>query len=241
MTHIDTSNLKAIAFDFGGTIDSPFLHWMDIYLKIYVEQMRLPLTPENFREAYIYAEQMMERHHLVQPTCSLYETQHIKVQLQFRYLLQHETIDLPVDEREAIFKCAAQLVTDYASGYVAAARPVLETLHRSYTLLLVSNYYGNIAKIASDLDIASFFYFITDSTIAGVRKPDPELWRLAIEQAGFTPAEVAVVGDSYKNDIQPALTLGCQVIMGIPAHAVTRPNVCCVRRLEELPSLLCSK
>ncbi|MDR1004244.1 MAG: HAD family hydrolase [Prevotellaceae bacterium] len=238
MNHLDTSKLKAIAFDFGGTLDSPFLHWMDIYLEIYGGQMGLPLTRENFRDAYVCAEQLMERLQLVQPSCSLYETQYFKVQLQFRQLLQHGILEIPVDEREAVFKRAAQLVTDYASGYVARSRPVLEVLHASYTLLLVSNYYGNIARIAADLQIAPLFRSITDSTIAGVRKPDPRLWQLAIEQAGFTPDEVLVVGDSRKNDIEPALALGCRVVQGIPAGAEAPADVCSIRQLDELEQLL---
>ena len=29
---IHTEKVKALAFDFGGTLDSPFMHWMKIYL-----------------------------------------------------------------------------------------------------------------------------------------------------------------------------------------------------------------
>ena len=28
---IHTEKVKALAFDFGGTLDSPFMHWMKIY------------------------------------------------------------------------------------------------------------------------------------------------------------------------------------------------------------------
>ena len=79
---------------------------------------------------------------------------------------------------------AARLVTDYSSDYVVASRTVLDELHRSYTLLLVSNYYGNLKKIVTDLGIVSYFHSITDSTLEGVRKPDPSLWKRAIEKRG---------------------------------------------------------
>ena len=35
---IHTEKVKALAFDFGGTLDSPFMHWMKIYLKLYGEE-----------------------------------------------------------------------------------------------------------------------------------------------------------------------------------------------------------
>lgn len=72
-------------------------------------------------------------------------------------------------------------MTDYSSDYVVASRTVLDELHRSYTLLLVSNYYGNLKKIVTDLGIVSYFHSITDSTLEGVRKPDPSLWKRAID------------------------------------------------------------
>lgn len=64
---IHTEKVKALAFDFGGTLDSPFMHWMKIYLKLYGEELHLSLTGENFRDSYVYAEQMMERLQLVKP------------------------------------------------------------------------------------------------------------------------------------------------------------------------------
>jgi len=50
---IHTEKVKALAFDFGGTLDSPFMHWMKIYLKLYGEELHLPLTGENFRDSYV--------------------------------------------------------------------------------------------------------------------------------------------------------------------------------------------
>ena len=80
---IHTEKVKALAFDFGGTLDSPFMHWMKIYLKLYGEELHLSLTGENFRDSYVYAEQMMERLQLVKPSHSLLETQSFKTRLQF--------------------------------------------------------------------------------------------------------------------------------------------------------------
>ena len=128
--------------------------------------------------------------------------------------------------------------TDYSSDYVVASRTVLDELHRSYTLLLVSNYYGNLKKIVTDLGIVSYFHSITDSTLEGVRKPDPSLWKRAIDRAGFAYEEVLVVGDSMKNDIQPGLSLGCQVVQGCPEGKTGEAGIPFITRLSELPALL---
>ncbi len=235
---IDKSKIKVIAFDFGGTLDSPFLHWMDIYLYLYTAKLNLPLTRENFRDSYVYAEQMMERLNLVQPFHSLLETQIFKTALQFSHLIEKEVLADTLENREEIPLQAARLATEYSADYVAAAYSVLAELQKKYVLLLVSNYYGNISKIVDDFGIASLFKSITDSTIAGVRKPDSALWRLAIEGAGFKPEEVLIVGDSMKNDILPGISLGCQVIQGCPKSKEKPEGITYVTELGQLLSLL---
>lgn len=235
---IDKNRIKAIAFDFGGTLDSPFLHWMDIYLNLYTSEFHLPLTRENFRDAYVYTEQIMERMQLIRPSDSLLETQMFKTTLQFNYLIKSGVLSDTEENRKSLPIKAALAVTDYSSAFVKAARPVLEELQKSYTLLLVSNYYGNIAQIASDLGIASYFKTITDSTIAGVRKPDPALWKLAIDGAGFRSEEVLVVGDSMKNDILPGISLGCQVVQGCPKMKEEPTDITIITELDQLLDLL---
>lgn len=231
---IDKNRIKAIAFDFGGTLDSPFLHWMDIYVWLYATELQLPLTRESFRDSYVHGERMMERLQLVKPWHSLLETQCLKTRLQVDHLIERGVLADTTENREKLPLRAARLVTDYSSDYVADSRGVLAELQKSYTLLLVSNYYGNIAKIAADLEVAPYFVTITDSTVAGVRKPDPALWKLAIEGAGFRPEEVLVVGDSMKNDILPGMSLGCQVVLGCPESKEQPEGVECVAKLEEL-------
>lgn len=235
---IDKNKIKAIAFDFGGTLDSPFLHWMDIYMNLYTTELHLPLTRENFRDSYVYGEQMMERLQLVNPSHSLLETQIFKAKLQFSHLIEKGVLPDSPANREELPLQAARLATEYSSAYVAASRSVLAELQKKYVLLLVSNYYGNVRKIAEDLGIAMYFKTITDSTIVGVRKPDPALWRLAIEDAGFSPIEVLIVGDSMKNDIIPGISLGCQLVQGCPDSAEKPIDVTSVTELQQLLSLL---
>lgn len=236
---IDTKRIKAIAFDFGGTLDSPFLHWMEIYLRLYTEELHLPLTAENFRDSYIYAERMMERRQLVGFSHSLLETQSFKTHLQFENLIERGVLLESLENSEQLPLAAAQLVTDFSAKYVKESQPVLASLAKRYSLLLVSNYYGNLKKVVTDLGIAPYFVSLTDSTIEGLRKPDSALWKLAIDREGYLPEEVLVVGDSMKNDILPGLSLGCPVIQGCPLLPEKQPaGVTCITSLNELLSIL---
>lgn len=235
---INKEQVKAIAFDFGGTLDSPFLHWMDVYLQLYTGKLGLPLTRENFRDSYVHAERMMEQLQPVKPHHSLLETQQFKTRLQFNSLIERGVLaDIPA-HKEILPQEAARLVTEYSSSFVEQSKEILAELSKRYTLLLVSNYYGNIKQIATDLGIAAYFFSITDSTIEGVRKPDPALWKIAIERASFAMSKVVIVGDSWKNDIVPALALGCQAIQGVPVLPDEESEVTRITSLRELLILL---
>ncbi|WP_321330900.1 HAD family hydrolase [uncultured Bacteroides sp.] len=233
--------IKALAFDFGGTLDSPFMHWLDVYLMVYADKLQLPVTRENLYDSYVYAERQMESLQLVKPSHSLLETQLFKTHLQVENLIERGVIANTVENSSKLPYKVAYAVTAFAEDYIKRNRPILRTLSEHYTLLLVSNYYGNIKKIATDLRIADYFFSITDSTIEGVRKPDPQLWALAISRAGFLPEEVVVIGDSMKNDILPALSLGCYTVQGYPENIASDKIDCTrdfVRSLDELLPLL---
>lgn len=46
----------------------------------------------------------------------------------------------------------------------------------------------------------------------GVRKPNPLLYERAIQHLGISPCQAIMIGDSYEDDIQPALSLSMKAI-----------------------------
>lgn len=111
--------------------------------------------------------------------------------------------------------CAAmsRQVADYcyerARDCVDEARPVLEYLHGRYPMMLVSNFYGNIDSVLRDFDLRRYFKGIIESSVVGVRKPNPTLFKLGVDALELPASRVLVVGDSLKKDILPAESLGC--------------------------------
>ena len=63
-----------------------------------------------------------------------------------------------------------------------------------------------------DFKLTSYFPVVIESAVVGVRKPDPAIFRLGVEALALQPEEVVVIGDSYRKDIQPAQSLGCDTI-----------------------------
>ena len=79
-------------------------------------------------------------------------------------------------------------------------------------MVLVSNFYGNVESVLADFNLRHYFKEIIESAVVGVRKPDPQIFRLGVDALGLEPCNVLVIGDSYKKDIVPAESIGCRVL-----------------------------
>lgn len=79
-------------------------------------------------------------------------------------------------------------------------------------MVLVSNFYGNIKTVLADFGLDKFFSDIIESSVVGVRKPDPEIFRLGVKALRMPADSILVVGDSYRKDILPARAAGCATL-----------------------------
>ena len=76
--------------------------------------------------------------------------------------------------------------------------------------MLVSNFYGNIHTILKDFGLMDYFADIVESSVVGVRKPDPAIYQLGVDAMGYPADKVLVVGDSFSKDMVPAKKVGCK-------------------------------
>lgn len=206
MEHID--NLKGVIFDYGGTIDSRGVHWSEVIWDGYCDA-GVNVTKEQFRECYVFAERELAKVRHILPHHNFHDLLLIKMRIELDYLanqgLLNEALIEPLAEKIALFCYNA------ARSSVEEARPVLEALHSRYPMVLVSNFYGNVESVLADFDLRRYFKSIIESAVVGVRKPDPQIFRLGVDALGLEPKDVLVIGDSYKKDIVPAESIGCHV------------------------------
>ncbi len=93
-----------------------------------------------------------------------------------------------------------------------AAKPLLETLSKSYQLGVIANQSIGSAERLQRYGLLSYFSFILGSAEAGVAKPDPRIFEMALEKANCKPQEAIMIGDRPDNDIFPAKQLGLRTI-----------------------------
>jgi putative hydrolase of the HAD superfamily len=98
----------------------------------------------------------------------------------------------------------------------------------------VSNANGTVAVLLERLGLTALFDVILDSQVVGIEKPDPRLFRLALEGLRAQPEEAVHVGDLYHVDVAGARAAGLRAVL--VDEAGLYPEVDCprVRSLAEL-------
>ncbi len=121
------------------------------------------------------------------------------------------------------------------SGVDPRTLPSLQRLKQGgYRLGVVSNSDGRVAEALRAVGFDGLFEVIVDSKIAGVEKPDPRIFQVALEQLKVPAADALYVGDLYEIDVVGARRAGMAVVLLDPAgvHAgrdvPTAPDVAAV-------------
>ena len=201
------SEVKGYIFDYGGTLDTGGNHWGKVLWHSY-ERLGVPVTEQQFRDAYVHAERTLGSNHIIMPDFTFRQTLETKVRLQLEWL---SAMSLPVS-----IETIASVLTDdvYAQTqeHTAHSREVLMQLKEQYPMVLVSNFYGNIATVLREFGLGGIFQHIIESAVVRVRKPDPRIFQMGVLELNMPAGEVIVVGDSIDKDIIPAQKAGCQAV-----------------------------
>jgi putative hydrolase of the HAD superfamily len=117
--------------------------------------------------------------------------------------------------------------------------PALASLRGGGTRLgVVSNFEEWLERLLGHLGVLEIFDVRVISGLEGVEKPDPRIYRLALDRAGVEPGEAAFVGDSPEFDIDPPAAIGMYPVLidrrdRHPGFAGVR-----ISRLTDLPAVL---
>lgn len=189
--------VRAICFDYGGTLDAPGVHWLERFAALYAQAGR-DLDWETVRDAFDYATDRAYHDPSV-PEMTL--------QPLIRFHVGRQLERLSIND--------AQLAGDLENGFVVAARAALadsraqlERLRPRFELGVISNFYGNVDRLLDEAGILPALKVVIDSNRVGVRKPDRAIFQLAVDALGYAPQQILYVGDSFSKDVVGARGAG---------------------------------
>jgi FMN phosphatase YigB (HAD superfamily) len=91
---------------------------------------------------------------------------------------------------------------------------VLSVLSKRHSLAVIANQHRNVRKhLEKTWGLAKYFKFMILSEEVGFRKPDREIFLLALDKARIDdPADAWMIGDRVDTDVGPSRTLGLKAI-----------------------------
>lgn len=199
------NTVKGIIFDYGGTIDTNGIHWAEVIWEQYIHHAPM-VDKKIFREAYVHGERTLGKQPIIKPDDTFRTLLEKKIAIQSDYLATTTYGALTQEQQRAISEGCYKKVLDTLDTTCA----VVQRLSQRYPLVLVTNFYGNMPVVLREFNLDRYFPVIVESSVVGVRKPDPALFALGVESLALPAGDIVVVGDSYKKDIFPAKSLGCK-------------------------------
>jgi putative hydrolase of the HAD superfamily len=146
-----------------------------------------------------------------------------------------EALDLPgLDHATARRVMLGSLeFTPYPDALVA----LRELRERGHAVIVVSNWDCSLPDWLGPTGLLDLVAGVVTSADAGAAKPDPRVFRRALELAGVEGPEAVHVGDSLDNDVAGAQAAGIRPIL-VQRNGEPPAGVEAVRSLRELPALL---
>lgn len=220
--------LKAVLFDFGGTLDSDGVSWPHRFFPIY-RDLGAAAEWDPFLKAFYRSDDSLAQRHRLE---GLDLTRTVELQAE-------AVLEALAPERVALAADVARRFVAESRATFARNRPALEELRRHCRLGVVSNFYGNLESVLAGEGLLELFEATADSGRLGFMKPDARLFRHVLDRLGAKPDEAAMVGDSLPRDIRGAEALGMEHVWLDPAGQ----GPCCarghsIRRLTELSAVI---
>ncbi|MEY8848153.1 YjjG family noncanonical pyrimidine nucleotidase [Psychroserpens sp. XS_ASV72] len=112
---------------------------------------------------------------------------------------------------------------------------ILKHLKPKYQLHIITNGFEEAQnRKMINANISGFFETVTNSEMAGVKKPNPIIFNHALEVAKAIPEESVMIGDNIEADIQGAIDVGFEAILFNYHNINVEPHIKQVKHLMDL-------
>jgi putative hydrolase of the HAD superfamily len=164
-------------------------------------------------------------------------------QKQLRFGRLKDTFDLlefTIDDASVVF--LSEQYIHYLPKYnhlFEGTIEILEYLKAKYNLHIITNGFAEIQENKlNNSYITHYFKSITNSEMAGVKKPNPLIFEYALDLAKAKKENSIMIGDCIEADVQGALDAGLDAIFFNENNTKVTENIKQVNHLLELKNYL---
>ncbi|NQY04723.1 MAG: noncanonical pyrimidine nucleotidase, YjjG family [Flavobacteriaceae bacterium] len=199
--------IKHIFFDLDHTLWD-FDKNSEITYGIIFKKRNIDLLVDKFLEIYLPINTALWK---------LYRDEKIdKYELRYERLRQSfDAMNYPIEDD--VINTIAEDYIFYLSKQkhlIVGAMDLLEYLKPKYKLHIITNGFQEVQNHKlNNSELASFFDVIVNSEMAGVKKPHPQIFELALKKANANLEDSIMIGDSLEADVYGALQYGFDAIL----------------------------
>ena len=115
---------------------------------------------------------------------------------------------------------------------------VLDFLSKKYQLHIITNGFADVQhKKLKNSNISHYFKTITNSELAGAKKPNPIIFKHALKVANAKKSESIMIGDCLDADVNGALDFGMEAIFFNPNQIEIAQSINQITNLAQLKKL----
>jgi len=116
---------------------------------------------------------------------------------------------------------------------------ILNYLQPKYNLHIITNGFAEVqGKKISKSGLKHYFKTITNSEMAGVKKPHPNIFQFALSLAGAQKENAIMIGDCIDADIRGAMEFGIEAILFDEKEIHNLEGIKKIKHLSELKKIL---
>jgi putative hydrolase of the HAD superfamily len=217
---------RALLFDFGGTLDAEGVPWKDRFFEA-ARREGLEISQAEFDPAFYGATDSLEG--AIPASAGLRET----------VARIAEGLASRLGQDGGLLRRVGDRFTADSERQLAESAALLSRLSDRYRIGIVSNFYGNLQGVLDEAGLSPSVAVAVDSTLAGCKKPDPAIFRAALDVLGAAPEEAVFVGDSLRRDMAGARGMGMRHVWLRSESAAANGGPCCpgdlvIARLAEI-------
>jgi putative hydrolase of the HAD superfamily len=143
--------------------------------------------------------------------------------------------------RETVNELSEEYITHLPNNnhLFDGAIEILEYLKPNYHLHIITNGFHFVQdKKLKNSNIEHFFQTVTNSEMAGVKKPHPTIFEHALQLAKAEKEESVMIGDSFDADIEGAINFGIDAIFFNTEKVEIEEKVIQINHLLDLKKIL---
>jgi putative hydrolase of the HAD superfamily len=192
--------IKAILLDFGGTLSEGELDWDP-----YHESIKSYLSSHGY-----YIEMQKLKKSLRAALAELKKIRSKGKEMRFEevYAIFLSNLEVRYDG-EMLEWLHMNFRKNFKTNFYPCVEDVLKKLAQKYKIALISNTMSDQPKrLLNEVGYDQYFDLIITSEELGIRKPNPKIFKIVLDELGVKPDEAVHVGDSVEADMYGARDSG---------------------------------